>query len=280
MAATSSLVLDHAVVNALGELDAVAAAYRRLGFQLTPRGYHTLGSINHLAVFGENYIELLGYAPGERERRAELWTHPAGLSGLAFRTPDAAALHQEMRAAGKPVEALKDFSRPVELDGGTHEARFRTFQFDAAKVANGRVFFCQHRTPELIWRPAHRGHSNGATDIVEFVVACRDLDRALALYANAPQLAAIEPTASGAQFQAGVARISFCTVDAAAARFGQTVAIDFDGNERMIAVGLRTASLAAVARCLADSRIEAHTFERGVMVGTAEACGAALWFVE
>lgn len=278
--ATTSLVLDHIVVNALGGLDAVSAAYRRLGFQLTPRGYHTLGSINHLAVFGENYLELLGYAPGERERRAELWTHPPGLSGLAFRAPDAAALHEEMRAAGKPVEPLKDFSRPVELDGVTHEARFSTFQFDGKRVANGRVFFCQHRTPELIWRPSHRNHPNGVTDIVEFVVACRDPDRTSELYADVPGLAAVEKTGNGARVQAGVASISFCTVDAAVSRFGPAIVTDFEGSERMVAVGLRTASLRGAAVWLAGHGVEASASGGGLLVAAAQACGAALWFVE
>jgi len=30
------------------------------GFTMTPRGTHTLGSINHLAIFGTEYLELLG----------------------------------------------------------------------------------------------------------------------------------------------------------------------------------------------------------------------------
>ena len=35
-------------------------ALAALGFQLTPMGKHSLGSANHLAVFGEDYLELLG----------------------------------------------------------------------------------------------------------------------------------------------------------------------------------------------------------------------------
>ena len=46
--------LDHAVINVADRLDDASALYRRLGFQLTPRGHHSLGSSNHLAVFGDN----------------------------------------------------------------------------------------------------------------------------------------------------------------------------------------------------------------------------------
>jgi Glyoxalase-like domain len=38
--------LDHVVVNTQDRLDEAAETYRRLGFTLTPRGYHTLGSMN------------------------------------------------------------------------------------------------------------------------------------------------------------------------------------------------------------------------------------------
>ena len=44
--------LDHVVVNVRDRIDAGLATYRRLGFTMTPRGYHTLGSMNHLAIFG------------------------------------------------------------------------------------------------------------------------------------------------------------------------------------------------------------------------------------
>jgi len=49
-------ILDHLVINARDQLDDAAAAYARLGFHLTPRGHHTLGSMNHLAVFADNYL--------------------------------------------------------------------------------------------------------------------------------------------------------------------------------------------------------------------------------
>jgi len=63
-------VLDHAVINVMGKLDEAAAQYTRLGFQLTERGHHTLGSSNNLAIFGTNYLELLGYLPGRETMRA------------------------------------------------------------------------------------------------------------------------------------------------------------------------------------------------------------------
>lgn len=65
-------ILDHAVINVADQLDSASARFRRLGFQLTERGHHSLGSSNHLAIFGENYLELLGYETGKGSQRADL----------------------------------------------------------------------------------------------------------------------------------------------------------------------------------------------------------------
>ncbi|TYC60588.1 VOC family protein [Rhodobacterales bacterium] len=187
------LQFDHAVINVLGEMDTVLARYERLGFQMTPRGYHTLGSINHLAVFPECYIELLGYAPGEKEKRAEQWVYPAGLTGLAVRPEDAAATHSALEAAGIPLEPYREFSRPVEVDGETRDASFRTFQIDRNSTANGRLFYCQHLTPEFLWRKEHMTHPNGATGIAGATIACVDPDAIHALMAETPEIAKTGP---------------------------------------------------------------------------------------
>ena len=103
--------LDHVVVNARDDLDGAAAVYRRLGFTLTPRGYHTLGSMNHLAIFGTEYLELIAARPGDR-RRAEVLDSPIGLNGVVFGTEDSASVFHALDEAGLPVEPPLEFSRP------------------------------------------------------------------------------------------------------------------------------------------------------------------------
>ena len=56
--------LDHVVINARDDMDRAADIYRRLGFTLTERGYHSLGSMNHLAMFGTDYLELIAVPKG------------------------------------------------------------------------------------------------------------------------------------------------------------------------------------------------------------------------
>ena len=79
--------LDHVVVNVRDRIDEGAETYRRLGFTLTPRGYHTLGSMNHLAMFGTEYLELIA-APAGDARRQEILAAPEGLNGLVWGSED------------------------------------------------------------------------------------------------------------------------------------------------------------------------------------------------
>ncbi len=55
-----TFALDHLVINSLFDMDSAEGLMSRLGFALTPRGYHSLGSINHLIVFEGHYLELIG----------------------------------------------------------------------------------------------------------------------------------------------------------------------------------------------------------------------------
>src|ERR1700712_4221331 len=106
--------IDHVVVNARDRLDEAAAIYHRLGFTLTPRGHHTLGSSNNLAILGTDYIELLGVVPGVGNR-TDVLDWPAGLNGLAFKTFDSDATFAALQDAGAPVLPPQQFSRPVEM---------------------------------------------------------------------------------------------------------------------------------------------------------------------
>jgi len=147
--AALSPVLDHVVIDVRDRIDEARRCFESLGFQLTPRGRHTLGSVNHLAMFATDYLELLGFADGGATR-PEIVRFPVGLNGLVFKTADADSVHDQAAAAGLPILPVQSFSRPVELDGGTQDARFRTTRLDPAQVAMGRVYFCEHQTPDLV----------------------------------------------------------------------------------------------------------------------------------
>jgi|TARA_B100000315_G_scaffold258636_1_gene311505 hypothetical protein len=166
--------LDHAVINAKYSMDAAETAFAGLGFQLTERGYHTLGSINHLMILESNYVELIGLPGEEGEEqpgRPDIVDAPLGINGLVFRTEDVAATHAHLEDLGLAAAPPKSFSRPVRLADGTREAKFSTAHVASGVFPGGRVYFCQHHTPDLVWRPEWQRHDNRASTISEFVIA-------------------------------------------------------------------------------------------------------------
>src|SRR5271166_1708706 len=109
--------LDHVVINVHDRMDEAHDLYTRLGFALTPRGYHTLGSMNHLAVFGTEYLELIAVPPGD-PKRTDILGWPIGLNGLVWGTEDSQGVHEALIEAGIVCTPPGEFSRPVELPGG------------------------------------------------------------------------------------------------------------------------------------------------------------------
>jgi hypothetical protein len=237
-------VLDHVVINVADRLDEAAALYARLGFQITPRGHHTLGSSNNLAIFEENYLELLGYMPERKQMRPNMWRHPQGLLGLVFKGREAASLHAEMRRRDVPIDEPLHFSRPVELPEGARDARFSVVAVPDDALENGRVYFCCHHTPEVVWRPAWMAHPNGAQTIAEFVIASREPARTAALYDRMFGPGVLQAESGGVGFQAGRARVLVLEPQAAAARYAGATLVSEDGKDRMVALAFKTASLA------------------------------------
>ncbi|WP_372396814.1 VOC family protein [Azospirillum sp. HJ39] len=179
--------LNHLVI-ATRDLDAARDAYGRLGFTVTPRGHHTqLKSANHTVLFPTGtYLELLGieeqrlvnahYSAFLRQRE--------GIAAIALKTPDARAAAGPLAAAGFPTTEPVDFGRPVTLPEGTRDASFTIAQIDPAATPAGRVFLCQHHTPELVWRADAMEHANGAAGLEALVVAAADPDAVAAAFAR------------------------------------------------------------------------------------------------
>lgn len=274
-------VLDHVVVNVKDQLDDASDIYRKLGFTLTARGHHSLGSSNHLAIFGENYLELLGFEHGKSGSRPDIVNAPPGLTGLAFKTDDSLALHEGISARGIAVEPPAEFFRPVHLPDGAHDARFRTVRIGAELVRNGRTFFCHHFTPELVWRDEDRQHPNGVTDVVGFIVATPRPQQVADLYERLFGPSIVERVGDDHyRLPAGRANVEFVTPADAGRRYG-AVATTQDGSERYVALDLRVRSLDALRKLLERNGVASVTSADGsVRVAAADAAGVALRFVE
>lgn len=270
--------IDHVVVNVQDRMDEAQACWRRLGFTLTPRGRHTLGSINHLAVFATDYLELVGVPPGGRSR-PELMGWPVGLNGVVFAATDAEALHDALRQAGIACDPPLHFSRPVELPGAAkRDAAFRTVRLPAEATEAGRLYFCRHETPELVWRDSWRRHPNVALGIARVVIAAAQPDQLAALFARLFGAEAVASTADGHRLAAGLADVEIIAPAALDRRYG-AAAPDPGGRAAwMAALDLRSADLASTVRALHDLP-GLHIDAARVTVPAAAAMGVALSFV-
>ncbi|MGC2202378.1 MAG: VOC family protein [Stellaceae bacterium] len=272
-----SPVLDHVVVDVRDRIDEAMHRFQSLGFQLTPRGRHTLGSVNHLAVFTTDYLELLGFTE-DGAIRPELMRFPAGLNGLVFKTTDADLVHREAEAVGLPVLPVQSFSRPVTLDGAVHDARFRTTRLDPAKVPMGRVYFCEHQTPDLVWRPEWQSHPNGAYAIARVIVATADPQRTAKLFRDLFGGGAVAETGGRQVVPAGTAQVEFAAPETVAAEFGK--AADPSGRtEFMAALEIRVRSLARAAQRL-NSILGLRAEPRRLVVPASAAFNVAIVFAE
>jgi hypothetical protein len=165
-----TFALDHVVINTLFDMDRAAGLMMQLGFTLTPRGYHSLGSINHLLMFEHDYLELIGLPSGTDVLRKDVLESPRGLNGLVFQARDIDACQRTLRDSGLAMLEPQSFSRPVTIDGVEHLARFRTVRTAPELFEAGRVYYCQHYTPELVWHRPWMSHPNGVLGLSELVI--------------------------------------------------------------------------------------------------------------
>ena len=269
--------IDHVVINVRDRLDAAQAAFERLGFTLTPRGYHSLGSMNHLAMFGTDYLELIA-APAGDSGRPEIMAAPEGLNGLVFASEDAAATQTALAASGVPVQPMMQFTRPVALPEGARDATFRTVHLLARPTGLGRLYFCQHLTRDLVWRDEWRHHANGALGVVRAVIGAHEPQSLGLLFATMFGAATVREIAGGCSLATGLARVDILTPDALAAQFADATPDGGGRAEYMAALTLRTLSLELAAGALQG--VAGVRREPGrVVVPPGAAFGAALEFV-
>ncbi len=234
-------ILDHIVINVRFNMDEAEDLFSRMGFTLTPRGRHSMGSINHLMMFADDYLELIGIAEADADKRPDVSQAPLGLSGLVFKTENADKAFARLGASDMAGDTPRVFSRPLVLDDGSrHEACFRTATARRDAFPAGRLYFCEHLTPELLWRREWQTHPNGVTGFTELMTVCADPDEDAERLGG---LLGIAPNGAGGSarqiaFASGF-RLTFVTQAAYSDRFGD-LAVSTAGRDALFgALGLR-----------------------------------------
>jgi catechol 2,3-dioxygenase-like lactoylglutathione lyase family enzyme len=272
--------LDHVVINARDDMDRAADIYRRLGFTLTERGYHSLGSMNHLAMFGTDYLELIAVPKNATTGRLDLLNYSFGLNGLVFGSEDSAITYAALQKAGLPFDPPSEFTRPVKYTGGQGDARFRTIRMKAGVVPYGRIYYCHHFTRDLVWRDEWRHHANGTVAVVRAVIVEPDPAKGAKLYADMFGAEAVRDIKNGKTVVIGNSRFDIVTEGALKAEFGNA-APDAEGRSAYMAgLTLRTMSLAKAAKALEAGKIDVKKSGDRIVVPAHEAMNAVLEFVE
>jgi hypothetical protein len=179
--------IDHLVI-CVHDLERAHQSFRSLGFNVTPMGEHPFGTCNRLALFANNFLELLAVADPAAIRPASpggfsfaahnqaFLADAEGMSMLALHSADADADAAHFAADGLCDYAPLDFGRDAVLpDGGIARLAF-SLAFANTPAMPGLAFFtCQQRhAPKLFWKPDYQAHRNGALRITEVVLSARE----------------------------------------------------------------------------------------------------------
>jgi catechol 2,3-dioxygenase-like lactoylglutathione lyase family enzyme len=276
--------LDHVGI-AVADLDAAAAKFRRLGFQLTPRGYHTLpppaagaerprmGTGNHCAMLRRGYLELIGVtAPAYQGRlRADIARHE-GLHVIAFGVTDAAAAASALRSAGVEVTGPRTLERPIQEIGKTQLARFEIVDLPQELLPEGHFFAIQHATRELLWKKPLLAHPNGVLSLETLIVAVTDPADFARRLGRILSVAPVE--GDGLLLKLKVGRLH--VVD------GAWIAANLPGKTPELpyiaGLGLGVADVGMTADLLAQNGLRYQRRPGQLTVSAADACGAFIDF--
>jgi hypothetical protein len=274
--------IDHVVI-AVSDLDAARDAFGRMGFAVTPRGFHSLGSQNHCMMFGDDYVELLAVPTPHPATRhfSEFLAAGDGLAALALKTDSAKGAYTELLWAGFDPSDPVDFSRPVALSGRAgsepREAKFRIVNLAPDKTPGARVFVCEHFTRDLVWRPAYCEHANGAVGLAAVALVATDVAAAASPYARLFDTRA-DPIAEGLLVGTGDASIAVATEQSLARRL-RGVELSARPAPAIAALFIRVADRERAAAALAAGGMApVHLPDGSVAVGADRGHGVALVF--
>lgn len=273
--------IDHVVITVSDQLDQANSQYQKLGFTTTPRGHHSLGTSNNLAIFTTTYLELLGFEPQNAGKVDKSWCFADGLTGLVFKTKDANKLYQQLVSQSIKVEGdgPKSFFRPVELNDGTKpEARFKTVRLDPSYTPNGQIFFCDQLTPELVWRKEWQTHPNGVININQVIIEAQKPRSSIKLLEKTFPSAKIIEIEGGVRLKAEDKFIDYLTPSAIQHLFGSSVSKANNDQDRKVALGFTTKSLAQTQQALENGEVKYNLQNDTIIVPASETYGVVMIF--
>lgn len=187
---TAGISVDH-VAHFVPDSAAAAQALTHCGFTLTPfseQSHRTepggplvpAGTANRIAMLRAGYVEFLTPltdTPNARQLHAAM-TRYMGVHLIAFGTQapqdDYARLAREGFAPLPPIA--------LQREGGS--IRFTVVRVPPGTMAEGRIQYCQHHTPDQLWQPQWTTHANHAVALAGVLIGVADPSEAAQRYAR------------------------------------------------------------------------------------------------
>ena len=194
--APGTLNIDH-VAHFVPHVDSASSALEKLGFTLTPFSAqsHRLepggplvpaGSGNRCAMFRQGYLEFLsptGDTPVAAQLRAAIKRY-VGVHLVAFGTAAPEADHARLAKGGfSPLEPVA-LQREIGTEHGQETARFTVVRVPPGTMPEGRIQYCQHHTPELVWQQRWMVHPNRAAALAGVILRVADAQEAAQRFAR------------------------------------------------------------------------------------------------
>jgi len=281
--------LDH-IVHTVRDLDAAAAVYQQLGFQVGARNRHPWGTHNRLVQFAGFFIEILTVAEPERlgaddlsrlfgePNRAFLARHE-GFWGLLLESRDAAADAASFGSAGIAASAVVRFEREGKRPDGTPVRLGFSLAFARDAAAEAGFATCEQLAPENFWNPAFQSHPNRASGVGGVVLVAEnpsDHHVFLSAFAGERELLA---TSSGVKVATLRGTIDMMTPAAYTSHFG-VAPPDIGQGARLAALVVAVPDAGKVAARLDQAKIAAVSRMGRVIVGPDIVMGAAIIFAQ
>jgi hypothetical protein len=231
--APGEITLDH-VAHFVPDIDRAGRALERLGFTLTPfsaQSHRTdptgplipAGTGNRCVMLESGYLEFLT-PTGDTALAAQLRgaiERYVGVHLIAFGTAAPETDHARLSQAGfEPLHPV-DLQRDIDSAAGSSVARFTVVRVPPGRMAEGRIQFCRHHTPELLWQTRWMQHPNGATALTGALICVEDPEGTARRYSRFTGLA---PHCAGSCWRIDTSRgfLLFVPPDAIRRRFGIT----------------------------------------------------------
>lgn len=194
--APGAIALDH-VAHWVPDIEPASRRMEQLGFTLTPYSSQRLppkpgdppapaGTGNRCIMLGEGYIEILGVEPGADTPNAralrEGMARYVGLHIVCFAEHDPERVVARLRQNGFDPPPAVALSRKIGTPDGEGLARFSVVRANPGGMAEGRIQYCIHHTPELLWQERWVSHPNGAQALASVIIVVSDLDEAVLRY--------------------------------------------------------------------------------------------------